>query len=217
MSTSESSNSITDVWKSYMWLGAGGGLLVTILILLIVTGLVLWRAVDLIEAQNRNNYEFTFLSIGLIAFTLIRLLAVLIGAAIAFAGLALSFFVHEKATKFGGVINTPESMIVKATESMAEIVTEPTAAKKPESSMVKATLATYSPGIIGMVVGAVIIVCALFAKSEHEYRTPSQYTIKTTSKPVNKPTDVESKLKLNESPMKSSDQILGTSASESNY
>lgn len=190
----------TALWQKKVWFGAGVGLLGTIIILLMVVGIVVWRTLDIIGLQANNDHLFTFFSIELITTTLIRLLAVLIGAAIAFSGLAISFFVHEKETKFGGVVNTPGTPIINT-----------------EATMAKATLATYSPGIIGMVVGAIIIACALFAKAEHQYQTPAQYKISTTSKSAKQSPDVKNEIKLTDDPMPHSSTLFGTSVSEPNH
>lgn len=138
-------------WQKIMWFGAGFGLLLTIITLLIGVGIVLWHVVDIIRNVSKTDLVFTFSSIGLVTLTLIRILAVLIGAAISFTGLAISFFAYEKATHFSGTINASESTVAKA------------------------TLATYSPGIVGMIVGAIIIACAIFAKSDFKYE-PGQTT-----------------------------------------
>lgn len=132
-------------WQELIWFGAGLGLLLTIVVLLSFVGITIWRATTFIEERKTADLAFTFSSIGLITLTLLRLLAVLIGAAISFAGLAVSFFAHDKATNLEGEL------------------------RATGTGNAKATLAAYSPGIVGVFVGAIIIIFALFAKSEHKY------------------------------------------------
>lgn len=142
-------------WQKFMWFGVGFGLLLTIIVLLAGVGVLLVQIVDIIKTKG-DDLVFTFSGIGLVTTILIRLLAVLIGAAISFTGLAISFFAYEKAINFSGTMNASETTVAKA------------------------TLATYSPGIVGMIVGAVIIICAIFAKSNFQYK-PSQTTTMTQS------------------------------------
>ncbi|MNK89889.1 hypothetical protein D3C87_1099160 [compost metagenome] len=140
------SNSLGQRWQERIWLGVGLGLLLTIVMLLAFVGLTIWRTTSFIEERKAVDLAFTFSSMGLITLTLLRLLAVFIGAAISFAGLAISFYAHDRATGVDGEF------------------------RATGAGTAKATLATYSPGIVGVFVGAAIIIFALFAKSEHGYQ-----------------------------------------------
>lgn len=142
-------------WQKFMWFGVGFGLLLTIIILLAGVGQLLLQLIDIIETKGSADLIFTFSSIGLVTTILIRLLAVLIGAAISFTGLAISFFAYEKATHFSGAMNSSE----KTTTRVA--------------------LTTYSPGIVGMIVGAVIIICAIGLKSQYVYKPSNTNTHNT--------------------------------------
>lgn len=111
--------------------------------------LVAWtvaRVIGVISEKTDADLGFVMTGLGLVSLTLLRLLAILIGGAIAFAGLAVSFFAHDNASSLavGSDGNTSPKM----------------------------ALATYSPGIIGVVVGATVIVGALYAKSNHSYQPP---------------------------------------------
>lgn len=139
-------------WQQGIWTGAGLGLLLTIAALLTFTGSTVSRVVELIAARTDADLAFLFSSIGVVTMTLLRLLAVLIGAAIAFAGLAVSFFAHEQ----------PASLAGEASGSVGSA---------------KVALATYAPGIVGVLVGAIVIVCALLARSKHDYRGPETYSV----------------------------------------
>ncbi|MCV2362609.1 hypothetical protein LNV23_03990 [Paucibacter sp. DJ1R-11] len=99
----------------------------------------------IIERNAAQDLVFTFASITHVNATLLRMVALLIGAAIGFGGLAVSFFAHEKATS------------LKFSHDAGD------------TSFAKGTLATYSPGLVGLVVGAAIIVCSLYAKTEYSY------------------------------------------------
>ncbi|MFV5642467.1 hypothetical protein [Acinetobacter oleivorans] len=148
-------------WQKFMWFGVGLGLFSIITALLVGVGLLLVQIVDIINNNGNKDLVFTFSSIGLVTTILIRLLAVLIGAAISFTGLAISFFAYEKAINFSGTMNASETTVAKA------------------------TLATYSPGIVGMIVGAVIIICAIFAKSNFKYDSPQITTVTQASQATN--------------------------------
>jgi hypothetical protein len=142
----------TPRWQQYLWSGTGVGLLVTLLILMSLVGSVLTKLLDTVAERPNADLGFVFASAGVITQTLLRLLSILVGAAIAFAGLAVSFFAHEHATQIGG---------------QAESGT----------SSAKATFATYSPGIFGIAFGAIIIVSALYAKGNHTYTGPQTYSV----------------------------------------
>ncbi|MGK7250332.1 hypothetical protein ACSNOU_14755 [Acinetobacter oleivorans] len=161
MADSNLSDTPISSWQRLMWFGVGLGLLLTIIALLAGVGILLMQIVDIIETKGNKDLVFTFSSIGLVTTILIRLLAVLIGAAISFTGLAISFFAYEKAINFSGTLSASETTVAKA------------------------TLATYSPGIVGMIVGAVIIICAIFAKSNFKYDSPSVITVTQASPATN--------------------------------
>ena len=162
----------TQRWQIAMWNGAGFGLLLTILVLLTFIGASIWRATSLVEERPSADLAFTFASIGMINLLLLRLVAVLIGAAIAFAGLAVSFFAHDK----------PLSIDVQQGESAP--------------SAKKLALSAYSPGLVGLLVGAGVIVAALYAKGEFNYQAASSVKVMPPTethsvKPASSPTGFE--------------------------
>jgi hypothetical protein len=138
-------------WQQVMWLAVGASLLLTISVLLWFSATTVGK---LVEVVGRPTYDhgFVIVGMGLIAQSLIRLLAILVGAAVAFAGLAVSFFAHEQE--------------MRAQLSIGGSSTVPA----------KVALGAYAPGVVGLVVGAVIIALALFARGEHEYQ-PGSYEI----------------------------------------
>lgn len=175
-------------WQISVWYGAGLGLLLTIAVLLTFTGVSIWRTTTLVAERTTADLSFTFASIGTINLTLLRLIAVLIGAAICFSGLAVSFFAHEKAMTL---------------ELGHEVL---------NAGSAKGTLATYSPGLVGMLVGMVIVVCALFSKSEHTYQGPKTTTLEVTAVDEAPPAaPVASKA----STMRTAEQVLQDAASAS--
>lgn len=140
-------------WQRYIWIGASVGLLLMIFGLFIFVSFMLEDLMTLIANQKQPDLAFIFASTGFVTLTSLRLIAILIGATIAFAGLAVSFFANEKASKIG-----------------AE-------AASNSSANLNVSLATYSPGIVGMVIGSIIIIFALYAKSSQNYEGPKTYQL----------------------------------------
>lgn len=143
----------TPWWQQAIWIGSGLSLLITILVLLGFSIHSISRVVGLIESRPDSDLAFVFSSMGVVTLTLLRLLAILIGAAIAFAGLAVSFFSHEHA--------------LSATADM----------NVSSSTNIKAGLVAYAPGLVGLIVGALVIVSALYVKSKHDYKGPETYSV----------------------------------------
>lgn len=139
-------------WQQVIWTGAGVSLVTTILLLLALVAWTIGQIVDIVNLQKEPDLGFVVTSIGVLTLTLLRFLAELMGAAIAFAGLAVSFFAHQHAN----------SLSVGAQQNFA---------------LPPAALRSHSPGIVGVVIGAVIIVCALFAKSTHNYEGPQTIAV----------------------------------------
>lgn len=130
-------------------MGAGAGLFVILLLLLGFVGMTVANIMNIISTQQNADLGFVFSGVVLVNLTLLRLIALLIGAAIAFAGLAVSFFAHDKATS------------LSAKGKLAEEVTTGGALK------------TFSPGIIGVVVGAIIIMTAILSTATYQYLPPT--------------------------------------------
>lgn len=130
-------------WQQLIWIACSIGLLLLILALLLLVGEALREIMGLLEQKTRD-YAFLFSGMALVTASLLRLLAILIGGAIAFVGLAVSFFAHQKATSLGSDV-THELMNAKV------------------------ALATYSPGIVAVVIGAFIIIFSLHSKGTHSY------------------------------------------------
>ena len=130
-------------WQQRVWVACSFALLLVILVLLLLVGSALWHVMALLE-QKTSDLAFIFSGMALVTSSLLRLLAILIGGAIAFVGLAVSFFAHQKATSIA-----------------SDVVHEQVNAK--------AALATNSPGIVAVVIGACVIIVSLFSKATHSY------------------------------------------------
>ena len=164
-------------WQQIIWIGVAIGLGVGFLLLIYFVSSTLASLADIIvnfsskAADDHFNDKavFLFSSVSLINLTLLRLLAILTGTGVIFGGLAVSFFTHAEANRL--LISTG--------------ITSQTTPK--------GALATHSPGIVAVVVGAIIIISALFAKSEFNYNLGG--TQQRVSKvEYNQPTDQDDKL-----------------------
>lgn len=134
---------LVPVWQRRVWVACSGALLLVIFVLLLLVGVALWKIMSLLE-QKTTDLAFIFSGMALVTASLLRLLAILIGGAIAFVGLAVSFFAHQKATSLASDIGH-------------------------EQVNAKAALATNSPGIVAVVIGACVIIFALLSKGTHSY------------------------------------------------
>lgn len=92
-----------------------------------------------------SEYSFIFTGLALVNSSLLRLLAILIGGAIAFVGLAVSFFVHQKATSLDA------------------------GAERGSQQKATVALATNSPGLVAVVIGAAVIIVAVVTKTTHTF------------------------------------------------
>lgn len=138
-------------WQRGVWIGVACALGLTILLLLLFVGSTVGRVADLMASRGENDLAFAFSGMALLTLTLLRLLAILIGAGLAFGGLVVSFY---------------------SSATMANVEGGHEAA----GGSLKAKLATNSPGIAAIVVGAAIILSALFAQGRHSYQAPYQWT-----------------------------------------
>jgi hypothetical protein len=114
-----------------------------VVLVFLVGGLLVWVSTSALKIAAGDK-AFAYASMTLISLTMLRYLAMLIGAAMVFGGLMVSFFTHSRASKLevGGTGG---------------------------SSSGKVALATASPGIASIVVGAIVIVAALFSQGHFKY------------------------------------------------
>ncbi|WP_313702033.1 hypothetical protein [Achromobacter sp.] len=136
---------VTPKWQTLVWIGMGVALTTLLTSMLVFVATTQWRVLDVIQQQHvdRAFIASTLSSANLIV---LRFVVVLMGGAIAFAGLAVSFFSHEYANVFD--------------------------AGAAATHVPKLRLVSHSPGLIAVFVGAAVIVCALFAKTTTYYQGP---------------------------------------------
>ena len=131
-------------WQKSIWKSCAFGLMLMIVGLVVLVAYMLAQIMGLLHLKTPDN-AFVFAGMTLINASLLRLLAILIGGAIAFVGLAVSFFAHQKATSMDA--NFAREQLGSA----------------------KAALATNSPGIVAVVIGSLVIIFALYSKGTHTY------------------------------------------------
>lgn len=135
----------TPKWQQKIWVGSTLGLMFMIVVLCIIVLFALGKMMLLLEVKDKDHL-FQFAGMNLVSGSLLRLLAILIGGAIAFVGLAVSFFTHEKATSVD------------------------TSLVRDERLNAKAALVTYSPGIIAIIIGSAVIIASIYARGTYNYR-----------------------------------------------
>jgi hypothetical protein len=148
-------------WEQRIWIWVARGLgFVGLMLIIFVAGTLLWITREMTTLGGKD-LAFSFAGIGLLSLTLLRFLAILIGAGMVFGGLVVSFFAHTKASTIG-------------------------ASGTANGSPASFSLATASPGLAAIVVGAVVIVSALYAKGNYKYEAPSQVIVvdQGSTKPV---------------------------------
>lgn len=181
-------------WQAQMWGGVAIALGVAGLLLIGLVATSIYRTTTMIDTKGAEDLAFIFSGLGLINTTLLRLLAMLIGAGIIFGGLAVSFFSSSDSNRIS----------LQAIPAAGETF--------------KAMVASHTPGIIGIFIGGVIIVAALFARSTHNYNSPERWIInptgvETTMAVTKMPTSDELRKIQNSTPAESSD---GSSKNEAN-
>lgn len=137
-------------WQQLIWVGAGSALFLTIACLVALVGWTVVSTIEIIGSVGKEDTSFLLSGMSIITLTLLRFLSVLIGGTICFAGIAVSFFASKNAN----------SLNIGA------------GGEGDLQQLPKVALATYSPGLIGVVVGALVIVAALYAKSTHTFPPP---------------------------------------------
>ena len=133
-------------WQSIIWVGLGVALIALLLSILILVAVTQMRVLTLIQ-EGIADRAFAVSMLSSSSLVLLRTIVVLVGGGISFAGLAVSFFAHEKVTSVSG-------------------------GGMPALAMPKFQLASSSPGIIAIFVGAVVIVCALYQTTTTKYGEP---------------------------------------------
>jgi hypothetical protein len=135
----------TPGWQRWIWIGCSVTLLVVIVALCLIGMFALKEMMLLLRVEDRDHL-FQFAGMNLVTGGLLRLLAILIGGTIAFVGLAVSFYAHQKSTSLDAALGHNEQQHAKA------------------------ALVTYSPGIIAIIIGAAVIISAIYARGTYNYR-----------------------------------------------
>lgn len=132
-------------WQRWIWIGSGVALILVIVALCFIGVFALGKMMLLLESED-HDHLFQFAGMNLVTGGLLRLLAILIGGTIAFVGLAVSFFAHQKSTSLDASLAREELLNTRA------------------------ALVTHSPGIVAIVIGAVVIVSAIYGRGTYNYR-----------------------------------------------
>ena len=149
---SNSNDTTAPVWQRNIWGWVTAGLGITCFLLIMLVAYSVYRTTGIVDSRKSADLAFIFSGIALVNSTLLRLLAMLIGSGVIFGGLAVSFFTHSQSSRFG------------------------IDAKEGERSL-KTMIASHSPGIIGIFIGGIIIIAALYARSTQTYSTPRYINI----------------------------------------
>jgi hypothetical protein len=137
----------TPIWQQKIWTVCSFGLMTIIVLLCSIAMFALAKMLILLQTQD-HDHLYQFAGINLVSSALLRLMAILIGGAIAFVGLAVSFFAHQKATSLDADV------------------------AKEELGNAKAALATHSPGIVAVIIGAAVIIASVYARGTYSYSPP---------------------------------------------
>lgn len=174
-------NEGSKAWQSKVWTKAANslwGLASGILLILFLIG---GGTLFLVWTQSAaNNPDFMLCGMALAATAVLRMISILVGAALCFAGVAISFFAHEKATNINAVYTQAAVETVQATIQGVQTasITNTTVPVPGDGDPAKAAppitlpkpsaavaLSAYSPGIIAIIFGSVIIVVSSFKVS----------------------------------------------------
>jgi len=144
------------IWQRHIWGWVTAGLGLTCFLLIMLVAYSIYRTTGIVDSRKNADLAFVFSGIALVNSTLLRLLAMLIGSGVIFGGLAVSFFTHSQSSRFG----------IDAKEG---------------ASSVRTMIASHSPGIIGIFIGGVIIIAALYARSTQTYSAPRYVAVTPSS------------------------------------
>ncbi len=136
----------TPKWQMVVWAGCAAILSLELFVLTLLAYTRTTEITTIVSKSDLKDGAFILAGLGMSAFSLIRILAILIGSAIIFGGLSVSFFSSERASnvEFSGNEKLPLSTHI----------------------------ASHSPGVMGILVGGIIIICALFAPTNFNYQQP---------------------------------------------
>jgi hypothetical protein len=148
-------------FERIVWFAVGVGLAACSVGLFALVGYSLWQTLTWLQRSTTPSEQYVLNAVGLTTLAMLRYLAMLIGAALASGGLLVSFLTLSQAidvsAKSGGASPTFAS-----------------------------GLKTTSPGVAAVVIGAGIIVAALFSRTELQLSSSqtAQTTARATSLPM---------------------------------
>lgn len=140
------------LWQTKVWLRVVQGFGVCSFLLICLVGYSVYQTAMIITNKSGTDLAFTFSGIALLNTVLLRLLAILIGSAIIFGGLAISFFSS----------NDTNRISLQANQAAGDSY--------------KAMVASRTPGIVGIFMGGIIIIASLFDTGNFQYSAPEKIT-----------------------------------------
>ena len=129
-------------WEKRVWLGVGIGLGLSGVGLFSLVGYSLWQTLSWLHRPSAPSEQYVLNAVALTTLGILRYLAMLVGAALASGGLLVSFL----------------------TLSQAIGVTASAGGATPLAGALKTT----SPGVAAIVIGSLVIVASLFARTEFQ-------------------------------------------------
>lgn len=142
-------------WGQSLWLGVAIGLAVACSILFWFVGHSLWETLAWLRQPQVSSEQYVLNAVAITTLGVLRYLAMLIGAALASGGLLVSFMTLTQA--IGASAQTGG-----ATGAMA------------------GEFKTTSPGVVAIIIGCIIILGALFKRTELEIASNPSMTIPST-------------------------------------
>lgn len=146
-------------WQAIAWMTSGLVLALSIVGLFALVGYTLWQTLAWLQRNLSSTEQFILTSIALTTAGMLRYLAMLTGIALAAGGLLVSFLTINQAIGLSAKSEGTDQALV-------------------------GSLRTNSPGVVAIVVGALIVICALFASTSFNTSTSSSGRQGTPSSPA---------------------------------
>jgi hypothetical protein len=135
-------------WQAVAWMTSGLVLALSIVGLFALVGYTLWQTLAWLQRNLSSTEQFILTSIALTTAGMLRYLAMLTGIALAAGGLLVSFLTINQAIGLSARSEGADQALV-------------------------GSLRTNSPGVMAIVVGSLIVICALFASTSFNTTTSS--------------------------------------------
>ncbi|MBB4867459.1 hypothetical protein HNP46_006372 [Pseudomonas nitritireducens] len=141
----------TEAWQARVWTAAAGNLWIISIGILANITLIGIGVYSLLERQSATpNIMFQLCAMAIVSSSMLKGISVLVGASLCFAGIAISFFAHEKATTVNASYGSPPKS--EAEGSNLQV---------PIKNSAAVAIGAYSPGIVAVIFGCVIIGIAI--------------------------------------------------------